>query len=208
MHDVVRLAQHVCVSIPSDCMPSSSADHRRDATAKLLQAVVGEYLYMRTEAAASQYSEAVFQQLKRPCWPILCQATGALITSSGLEGGDMSHNAPAHLGNLPSYYGQVPREQTQQWRNMTSALGILQQVAGCIEHKRQAQVYNIFCIDIPQDFILTYLRFRSCLSPAVNAYHALLAVTSDLLLMTRHVTRLCQLACSRSCMHASSLQAP
>lgn len=175
MHDVVRLAQHVCVSIPSDCMPGSSADHRKDATAKLLQAVVGKYLYMPAEAAASQYSEAVFQQLKSPCWPILCRDTGALITSSGLEGGDVSYNAPAHLGSLHSYYGQVPRDQTQQWRNMTSALTVLQQVAGCIEQKRQAQVYITFCVTTSQACLLTCLRFKSCLSPAVNAYHALVA---------------------------------
>ena len=124
-------------------MPDSSQQARSDAMAKLKQAVVGSVLCMPTELGphgASAYSEAVFVQLKKGCSPILCKDTGALVTSSGLEGGGASLCAPASLDLLPGYFGQMPRQQTDTWQTNAWGLAALQRVADCQHDVAQAQV--------------------------------------------------------------------
>ena len=146
MDHVTRLAPHVTVNIPQERMPNCSQQARSDAMAKLKEAVVGNMLCMPTELGpqgASAYSEAVFVQLNRLCNPILCQDTGALVTSSGLEGGEASLCAPASLDLLPGYFGQMPRQQTPMWQTIDGGLAALKQVADCQCNVAEAQVAQI-----------------------------------------------------------------
>lgn len=143
MDSVIRMARHVTVAIPADRIPDITA--RAAAANKLLYCVAGSTLCMPTERAASCYSEAVFTQLGRGCSPILCEDTGAFITASGPEGGGASNKAPAHLHDLPTYYGQIPCEQTEQFQSLTTGLEGLKQIASCEAQCQQAQARSCFC---------------------------------------------------------------
>ena len=146
MDRVVRMAPDVTVSIPPERMLNSSQQARSDAMAKLKQAVVGSILCMPTELGpqgASAYSEAVFVHLKQGCFPILCKDTGAVVTSSGLEGGGASSCAPASRDLLPGYFGQMPRQQTEVWQTSARGLAALQRVVDCHREVAQAQVCHV-----------------------------------------------------------------
>ena len=138
--DVQQFANLVTAHIPPERMPGSSPVQRKGAQDKLVDCVCRDMLRMETETSATEYMENVKQVLHRRCPSILCADNGAMVQSSGIVGGDASHRAPQLTSQLSSCFGQLPREQTLEYKFSSTAVELLQQVADLRPGLRHAQV--------------------------------------------------------------------
>ena len=143
--EVERFVNLVTAHIPPDRMPGTSLAQRQEAQAKLVGCVCGDMLRMETEQSATAYMEFVKQTLKRPCSTILCADNGAMVSSSGIVGGGVSHRAPVLTPQQPCY-GQVPREQTTEFHLWATAIQLLLQATNLQPSLHQAQVNAVWLL--------------------------------------------------------------